>query len=116
MHLLHARDVAPKTTLSMKLSSLLIAAIFAAVTFGLWAWVNQPVDEPSWPERGVQGMALSPFRAGQDPAEQRLPSPAEIDADLGMLAAASVNAVRTYSSLGSLAEIPGLAARHDIKV
>jgi exo-beta-1,3-glucanase (GH17 family)/cellulose synthase/poly-beta-1,6-N-acetylglucosamine synthase-like glycosyltransferase len=100
----------------MKLSSLIIAVIFAAVTFGLWAWLNRPVDEPSWPERGVQGMAFSPFRAGQDPADRTLPSPEEIDADLGMLAAAAVNAVRTYSSLDTLGEIPRLAVKHNIKV
>src|SRR5687767_14424514 len=100
----------------MKVSSFLVAGVFAAITFGLWAWLNRPSDEPTWPERGVQGMAYSPFRSGQDPAEQRLPSPEEIDADLRMLSAASVNAVRTYSALGSLAEVPRLAAKHKIKV
>lgn len=100
----------------MKLSSYLVALVFAAVTFGIWAYLNKPVDEPHWPERGVQGMAFSPFRAGQDPARRELPSTSEMDADLSLLGAAAVNAVRTYSSLDALGEIPRLARAHDIKV
>ncbi len=99
----------------MKFSSYLVAIVFAAITFGLWAWLNKPVDEPQWPH-GVQGMAFSPFHAGQDPADRTLPSPAQIDGDLALLASASVNAVRTYSSLDTLAEVPALAAKHQIKV
>ncbi|HEY6643828.1 glycosyltransferase [Povalibacter sp.] len=99
----------------MKFSSYLVAIVFAAITFGLWAWLNKPVDEPRWPH-GVQGMAFSPFHADQNPADRVLPSPAQIDADLALLAAASVNAVRTYSSLDTLADVPALAAKHQIKV
>ena len=100
---------------AMKFSSYLLAVAFAALTFGVWAYLNRPVQEPQWPER-VQGMAFSPFQAGQDPAERVLPSRAQIDADLALLARASVNAVRTYSALDSLGEVPGIAARHDMRV
>lgn len=100
----------------MKFSSYLVAIVFAAITFALWAYLNKPVDEPEWPERGVQGMAFSPFHAGQNPAQRVLPSPAEIDADLALLAAASVNAIRTYSALDTLADVPELAAKHKMKV
>ncbi|HKE97037.1 MAG TPA: glycosyltransferase, partial [Povalibacter sp.] len=100
----------------MKFSSYLVAIVFAAITFGLWAYLNKPVNEPRWPERGVQGMAFSPFHANQDPADRVLPSTRQIDADLALLAAAQVNAVRTYSALDTLAEVPALAARHDIRV
>lgn len=99
----------------MKLSSYLLAIVFAAITFGIWAYLNQPVDEPQWPER-VQGMAFSPFQAGQDPAHRTLPSAGQIDADLGLLGSASVSAVRTYSALDSLGLVPELAARHEMKV
>jgi exo-beta-1,3-glucanase (GH17 family)/cellulose synthase/poly-beta-1,6-N-acetylglucosamine synthase-like glycosyltransferase len=99
----------------MKFSSYVVAAVFAAITIGLWAYLNKPVAEPQWPER-VQGMAFSPFHADQDPADRRLPSTAQIDADLALLSRASVNAVRTYSSLDTLAEVPRLAAKHNLKV
>lgn len=100
----------------MKFSALIVALVFAALTFGLWAYLNMPIDEPQWPAGGVQGMAFSPFRAGQDPRERALPSSAQIDADLRLLANAGVRAVRTYSSLDSLGEIADLAAKHKLLV
>jgi exo-beta-1,3-glucanase (GH17 family)/cellulose synthase/poly-beta-1,6-N-acetylglucosamine synthase-like glycosyltransferase len=100
----------------LKLSAVIVVALFAALTFGLWAYMNKPIHEPQWPAGGVQGMAFSPFREGQDPMIRSLPSPAEIDADLELLASASVRAVRTYSALDSLATIPDLAAKHKMLV
>jgi exo-beta-1,3-glucanase (GH17 family)/cellulose synthase/poly-beta-1,6-N-acetylglucosamine synthase-like glycosyltransferase len=98
----------------MKWTSFLVAVVFAAITFGLWAWLNQPTTEPPWPNR-VQGMAFSPFYSGQDPVQQVLPSAQQIDADLRLLSG-KVTAIRTYSSLKSLALVPEVAARHNIKV
>lgn len=101
---------------TLKISAFLVVALFAALTFGLFAYLNRPIEEPRWPANGVQGMAFSPFRSGQDPLHRTLPSHAEIDADLALLADAGVRAVRSYSSLDSLAAIPELAARHKILV
>ncbi|GFE88101.1 glycosyltransferase [Steroidobacter agaridevorans] len=98
----------------MKWSGFLVAAVFAALTFGLWAYVNRPTAEPPWPAR-VQGMAFSPFQAGQDPFVQALPDEQQIDSDLRLLAG-KVTAVRSYSTLKSLGRIPELAARYDLKV
>jgi len=98
----------------MKWSSLAVAAVFAALTFALWAYMNQPAAEPPWPSR-VQGMAFSPFYSGQDPGRQVLPTPQQIEADLQLLSG-KVTAVRTYSSLKSLGRVPEIAARHQIKV
>ena len=98
----------------MRASSIVVAAVFAALTFALWAWLNRPSQEPPWPDH-VQGMAFSPFASGQDPVPQILPTPEQIDADLRLLAG-KVTAVRTYSSLKSLGQIPDIAARHQLKV
>ena len=98
----------------MRASSIVVAAVFAALTFALWGWLNRPSPEPPWPDR-VQGIAFSPFGSGQDPVPQELPSPEQIDADLRLLAG-KVTAVRTYSSLKSLGQIADLAARHQLKV
>ena len=48
--------------------SLLIAAVFATLTFAVWAYLNRPTKEPPWPAV-IQGFAFSPFRAepGSDP-------------------------------------------------
>ena len=101
-------------TSAKKWSGLLIAAVFAALTVGVWAWLNQPSMEPPWPTR-VQGMAFSPFYSGQNPVYQVLPSADQIEADLALLAD-KATAVRTYSSLKSLNLVPGIAARHRLKV
>ena len=98
----------------MRASSIVVAAVFAALTFALWAWLNRPSPEPPWPDH-VQGMAFSPFGSGQDPIPQLLPTPEQLDADLRLLAG-KVTAVRTYSSLKSLGQIPDIAARHQLKV
>src|SRR5262245_47925626 len=98
----------------MRFSSVLIAAVFAAITVGVWALLNRPTIEPRWPER-VQGMAFSPFYAGQDPVYRKLPSEEQIDADLQLLAGKTIS-VRTYSSLLSLGQVPALAERHNLKV
>src|SRR5690606_15066467 len=95
---------------SMKVSGALVAFVFAAITVAFWAWINRPVEDPGWPERGLQGVTLSPFRAGQDPAQSKFPSAEQIDADLALLSSASIGAVRTYSVFGTLAQIPKLAA------
>src|SRR3977135_75767 len=94
--------------------SLLIAALFATLTFAVWAWLNRPTREPPWPAR-IQGFAFSPFRAGEDPHRLQMPTDAEIDADLTLLEG-RVNAVRTYSVEKTLADVPELAERHDLNV
>jgi exo-beta-1,3-glucanase (GH17 family)/cellulose synthase/poly-beta-1,6-N-acetylglucosamine synthase-like glycosyltransferase len=99
----------------MKLiGSLLIAAIFATLTFAVWAYLNRPTREPPWPPV-IQGFAFSPFRASEDPTHLQMPSDAEIDADLALLEG-KVNAVRTYSVDSTLADVPQLAERHGLNV
>ena len=97
-----------------RIAGLLIAAGFAALTFVLWAAMNRPTPEPPWPAR-IQGFAFSPFAQGQDPGLQLMPTEQEIDRDLALLSG-KTNAVRTYSTLGSLGAVPRLADKHDINV
>ncbi|HSY06887.1 MAG TPA: glycosyltransferase [Steroidobacteraceae bacterium] len=94
--------------------SLLIAAVFATLTFAVWAYLNRPTREPPWPAV-IQGFAFSPFRANEDPTHGEMPTDAEIDSDLALLEG-HVNAVRTYSVEKTLADIPELAERHDLNV
>ncbi|HUA88805.1 MAG TPA: hypothetical protein VL994_05190, partial [Steroidobacteraceae bacterium] len=94
--------------------SLLIAAVFALLTFAVWAYLNRPTREPPWPDV-VWGMAFSPFRANEDPTRNILPTEAEIDQDLALLQG-KVRAVRSYSVQGTLAKLPELAERRDMNV
>ncbi|HEY0664201.1 MAG TPA: glycosyltransferase, partial [Thiobacillaceae bacterium] len=63
----------------------------------------------------MTGFSFSPYRLGQDPREKHYPTPAEIDADLALLAGKTVS-VRSYSVEDNLAEIPRLARRHGLNV
>jgi exo-beta-1,3-glucanase (GH17 family)/cellulose synthase/poly-beta-1,6-N-acetylglucosamine synthase-like glycosyltransferase len=94
--------------------SLLIAAVFASLTFAVWAYLNRPTREPPWPPV-IQGFAFSPFRANEDPTHFEMPTDAEIDADLALLEG-KVNAVRTYSVGSTLADVPELAEKHGLNV
>ncbi len=94
--------------------NVLIGVAIAAVTISVWAMLNQPEDEPPWPDR-IQGFSFSPMRVGQTPVEHILPSIDQIDADLALLAG-KTHAVRSYTVEGTLAQIPALARKYGINV
>jgi len=99
----------------MKISSILVLTVFALLTFGLWNKLNTQTNEEDWPEGRIRGFSFQPFRPGQDATKDEWPSEAEIDADLALLAPRVIN-IRTYSSRGTLAAIPRLAAKHNLQV
>lgn len=102
------------TQTGFRFSAVLIALTFAAITIGLWAYMNRPEAEPEWPLR-VQGFAFSPFQADQDGVKEEYPTRAQIAADLDLLRG-KTNAVRTYTTEGTIGLVPELAAERGINV
>ena len=98
----------------MRWPSFVVAAAFAALTYAFWGFVNQPTSEPAWPSR-IQGFAFSPYQANQDATLDDMPTEAQLESDLKLLSG-KTNAIRTYSTLGTLGLIPKLAAKHDLNV
>ena len=98
----------------MRIPSVVTAAVFAALTYAFWAFMNQPTSEPAWPSR-IQGFAYSPYTADQDALRQDVPTEAQIDRDLDLLAGRT-RAVRTYSTLDGIGAVPGIAERHGLQV
>lgn len=98
----------------MKRVNIFIAVAIAALSISLWALTNRPAIEPAWPSI-IQGFAFSPMRAHNNPIENLLPSPEEIEQDLVLLEK-KTHAVRTYGVEGSLGEVPSLAKKHLINV
>jgi exo-beta-1,3-glucanase (GH17 family)/cellulose synthase/poly-beta-1,6-N-acetylglucosamine synthase-like glycosyltransferase len=94
--------------------NIIIAVVIAAITISLWWLVNRPEAEPSWPDV-IQGFSFSPMRSHHDPVSGDSPTAGEIEADLALLQG-KTHAVRTYTVDGALAEVPALAARHNINV
>jgi len=102
------------TRVSRFLAGFLVASVLGIATVALWAYVNKPQEEAPWPPI-IQGFAFSPYQAGQNAMKNELPSLKEIDSDLALLEGRT-HAVRTYSTEGTLASIPELAAKHDLNV
>jgi exo-beta-1,3-glucanase (GH17 family)/cellulose synthase/poly-beta-1,6-N-acetylglucosamine synthase-like glycosyltransferase len=98
----------------MRIPALLIAAVFGAVTVTLWGLANQPVAEPEWPQR-IQGFAFSPYRTGQDAVAGDFPDLKQIEDDLVLLKDRT-RSIRTYTTDGTIGEVPILAEKHQIKV
>ena len=98
----------------MQSSHWLIVGAVSLITFSLWAWFNQPLEEPLWPDR-IMGFAFSPYRGNQDPQKEIHPSREQIEQDLALLAGKTY-AVRTYTVKGVLAEVPKLAKKFGINV
>src|SRR5690349_15136178 len=90
-----------------------IAAVLTGTTLLAWWLASPTVSAPDIVGR-FHGAAYQPYRAGQSPTGAQ-PTAAEIDEDLALLAR-HMRAVRTYSSLGVLAELPALAAAHGLDV
>lgn len=97
-----------------KVSGFLIVVLFALITVAAWGYANRPTTEPALPHV-IHGFAFQPYQKDQDPRSDEDPSLAQIDADLRLLAG-TTRAVRTYSTTGTLAEVPALARKHGIKV
>ncbi|MDJ0738642.1 MAG: glycosyltransferase family 2 protein [Gammaproteobacteria bacterium] len=93
---------------------LAIVLSMGALTLLLWWLVNRPGMEPPWPAQ-IDGVSFSPIRAGMNPSLGEFPSAADIDADLALLAG-DVAGVRTYTVQATMAQVPRLAADHDLNV
>jgi exo-beta-1,3-glucanase (GH17 family)/cellulose synthase/poly-beta-1,6-N-acetylglucosamine synthase-like glycosyltransferase len=98
----------------MSRSAGLCFVLVAGIVASLWALIGGPISEPPAPD-SIAGFSFSPLGRGQDPETQRLPSIAELDADLELVAE-HTKRVRTYSVEPAFAAIPALAKRRGIEV
>jgi exo-beta-1,3-glucanase (GH17 family)/cellulose synthase/poly-beta-1,6-N-acetylglucosamine synthase-like glycosyltransferase len=92
---------------------LAVAVILSGATLLAW-WLASPVVAAPDIVGRFHGAAYQPYRPGQSPTGAQ-PTAAEVDEDLALLSR-HMRAVRTYSSLGVLAELPALAAAHGLEV
>ncbi|MGA7388513.1 MAG: beta-(1-6) glucans synthase [Pseudolabrys sp.] len=94
-------------------------AVTAVAIAGVWTWLGGPVLlMPSQLGRGERLYCVSytPFRGAQTPLDPSIVIPAaQIEDDLARLAEVT-DCVRTYSVDFGLDQIPGIAARHGLKV
>ena len=96
-------------------SNFLVVAIFALLTFGVWAYLNRPHDEPAWPQLIKGGFDVAPWRNGKSPINHDMPTLQELDADIGLLEG-KVTAIRLYQSTGTFEQSPEIAAKYHLNV
>lgn len=94
--------------------SIITLTLLVSANFFVWAYMNQPDKLQSW-HGSMMGIDFNPMRKNHDPEKSLYPSVAEIDQDLALLAG-KVHAVRTYSVMNGLENVPQLAAQHDLNV
>ena len=96
-----------------KTPSLLIPAVFAVLTVAVWAYANRSTPEPAWPAK-VHGFAFQPFQKDQDAIAGDLPTVAGDRPRPHACWPARPRPCAPTASLGTLGEIPALAARHGL--
>ena len=106
----------------MRLSGIVVLVLIVLGNLGFWASMNRPKTGLPWAGT-INSVSFSPSRADQDPtlarkypekADQYLPTTQQMDEDLELLAG-KVDAVRIYSTLEGLDQVPALAAKHGLK-
>ena len=98
----------------MSKSAFSVLALVLIGNFAFWAATNRPQDERPWAGT-INGVALSPYQAGQSPLENRHPQQSDIDRDMAVLQG-QVAGVRTYSSLNGADFVPRSARTHGLSV
>lgn len=51
-----------------------VVALFISIVFGTYAYFNQPIEEPAWPD-DIPGFAFSPYQKDQSPFLNKFPTP-----------------------------------------
>jgi exo-beta-1,3-glucanase (GH17 family)/cellulose synthase/poly-beta-1,6-N-acetylglucosamine synthase-like glycosyltransferase len=99
----------------MRKTMWIIIGITCAFNIALWSVFNRPENpEPGW-SGTFNYVSFSPYRDGQDPIDNKFPTPEEIMDDLGFLRG-KTKGIRTYSSVDGMEAIPGMATRLGFEV
>lgn len=97
--------------------SIAAAVAMLAVTAGhatIWSSLNAPTPVTAEPGR-IESVSYSPSGRDYDPNEQPLVPFAELEKDMAAIAGFA-DGVRTYSTLGSQGQVPGIAAKYGLDV
>ncbi|HEY1721112.1 MAG TPA: exo-beta-1,3-glucanase [Magnetospirillaceae bacterium] len=87
----------------------------AMIAVVCWWWFDRPVPvTESW-DGPLQSVSFAPYRGHQDPIDQDVPPPEQVEADLKSLVG-HVQAVRTYGTTRGLEVVPKFAQALGLKV
>ena len=92
---------------------LLLSAVLLA---GAWWWPNRPIaGDVAMPAARLNSVSFAPYRAHESPLTQSFPTRAEVDQDLGLIAARS-RGFRTYAAIEGRYDLPAMARAHGLKM
>lgn len=97
-----------------KFAILAVVAVLVGINFSIWSYINNPLQLQPW-TKTTMGLTFDPMRKGDTKTNGSYPSTQEIDRDLSLLAN-KIHAVRTYSVLQGLDQVPVLAAKYHLNV
>ncbi|WP_051378822.1 glycosyltransferase [Derxia gummosa] len=104
----------PRSRFRRAVTAFLIAAIVAAVNFGIWARLNRDAVFPDYDSGEIRGFAYNAYRRDQSPFTKVYPSDEEIEQDVKQMAT-QTSRLRLYSSL-ELPHILSAAADAGLRV
>lgn len=99
----------------MRISSIVIIVVIAAVNAALMAALHRPYGGAVAWEGTLRGVSFSPYARNQSPVVDIHPNVAQIENDVAVLAGA-VRALRTYTVSYGFDAIPAIAQRYGMKV
>lgn len=93
------------------------AFVVVAVLSTAVSWCrNRPEDGgPDVPSGKLKSVSYAPFREGFSPLKEIFPLPEHLEEDLALLAPRT-DSIRTYSSLGGMDPLPGIARKHNLTI
>ena len=91
-----------------------VIALVACVQAGLWALTRDDVNAPSF-DGQLASVSYAPYDKSTDPNAGGMAKPAQIRADMKLLAPLT-RAIRLYSSTGGQELVPGIAAEYGLRV
>src|SRR3990167_5894099 len=92
----------------------IVLPLVIAANLAIWAAFNQPHEAEAWTGE-IVGFSYSPYQRDQDPSKGVHPTHDQIAADLKLLSG-TAQAIRTYSVIRGLEDIPALAAQDGLSV
>lgn len=91
------------------------AGVAVVVALALWWWFDRPVPVAEALTGPLRSVSFAPYRGHQDPIDQDIPPPTQVEADLKALVG-HVEGVRTYGTTRGLDVVPRLAERYGLLV
>jgi cellulose synthase/poly-beta-1,6-N-acetylglucosamine synthase-like glycosyltransferase/exo-beta-1,3-glucanase (GH17 family) len=95
-----------------KLATLFTLIVLVVLNVGIWSYVNNPLQLPSW-NSTMMGVTYNGTRRDFNPELKNYPTREQVRDDLALLSD-KVHSIRTYTSLEGMEVVPEIAAENNM--